>query len=354
MLKKDIIFLTIILFLLLLTVFWGCDDNPVTPKIDELKDYIIYMFETDHAGGHYYMGYHPVSGVIDTFTAEDSPYWTMKVSADGKYMFVATRDYVAKVDLQTKSTIATLSYRADNGIVVSPDNELLAISMGPGVAIVRVSDFSVVYEDLLFKVKCECFSSDSKKIFGRVYETYSTVAIVDIENNYYITEKALPTGPIRKFIPSLDESKYFLIWQYDLWFNLFGVYDIELDSIIFRDGLWGGYTDLKVSTDGKYVFYTEAGNETDISGANYFTTYDVNRNRVKMKVSTVGVEDGINPEFMPLGTICVIPDGKWLVIGAALNGSSFIRFNISTMEIDEYIKGESSESYRNYTCQINQ
>lgn len=355
MLKKNIKFLLVILFLLLLTSFWSCDDNPVGPKDEELKDYTVYIWETDHAGEHYYMGYHPASGIIDTFTAEDGPTWGMKASADGKYLFVATRDYVAKVDLKTKSTVATLPYRADHGMDVSPDNQYLAIIMGPGFVLVDVSNFSIVYEDTLLDFRCCSFSSDSKKIYGYGNGSYHSVVKMDLEQNYSLTSKELTPGLIfHSVIPSLDENKYFIIWRCNMWSNYFEVFDVEYDSVIFREWIWSGYDYIELSPDGKYVFYTEGGNNTDVNGSNYFTIYDIERNRIKMKVSTAGVEDGINPVFMALGKMAITPDGKWLVIGAALNGSSFIRFNISTMEIDKYIKGDSSESYRNYTCQINQ
>lgn len=355
MLKTCRIPFLIIPGILLALFYWGCDDNPLAPENEANKDYIVYMWETDHAGEHFYMGYHPATGVIDTFTAEDGPTWDMKASADGKYLFVATRDYVAKVDLQTLQAVATLPYRADYGIAVSPDNQYLVIIMGPGFVLSRVSDFSVIYEDTLLDFLSCSFSSDSKKIYGYGDGSYHSVVKMDLENNYTLSSTELTPGPvIYSVVPSLDEEKYFIVWKYDMWFSRFEVYDVELDSIIFREVLWAGYNYLELSPDGKYVFYTEAGNYTDVNGENYFTIYDIERNRIKMKVSTVGIEDGINPEFLALGQIVITPDGKWLIIGAALHGSSFIRFNMSTMEIDEYIKGDSTESFSGYTCQLNQ
>jgi len=70
-----------------------------------------------------------------------------------------------------------------------------------------------------------------------------------------------------------------------------------------------------------------------------------------MKVSTVGIEDGINPEFMALGQMAITPDGKWLVIGKALNGPSYLCFNINTMEIVDYIKNEGAGGFAGFTCQ---
>jgi len=359
MLKKTIISLKIILLLLLLTLFLNCDDNPLAPENEPDKDYFVYMFETDHAGGHYYMGYHPASGAIDTFTAEDSPHWTMKVSADGRYMFVAAEDYVAKVDLQSLQTVATLPYRADYGMAVSPDNQYLAIIMGPGFVLARASDLSVVYKDTLLDFRSCNFSSDSKKIYGYGDGSYHSVVKMDLVNNYTRTSIELSPGPvIHSVVPSLDEKKYFIISEYDMWFNHFEVYDLVLDSVIFREWIWNGYNYLELSPDGKYAFYTEGGNEFDVNGSNYFTIYDIERNRIKMKVSTVGVKDGINPEFMALGQMAITPDGKWLVIGESIDCAAFIRFNMTTMQIDDYIQGEINEfgiymeGYSCFTCQI--
>jgi len=343
----------------LVIIFWGCEDNPLAPENEPEKDYIVYIWETDHAGDHFYMGYHPASGIIDTFTAEDSPYWIMKASADGKYLFVATKDYVAKVDLQSLQTVATLPYRADYGMAVSPDNQYLALLVGPGIVVAKVSDFAVIYEDTMLNFYNCTFTSDSKKIYGYVGFTYNLVTIIDLENNFSQSTLELPQGlTIELVVPSIDQSKLFLVCHYSMWFSRFEVYDVELDSIIFRDWMWNGYNYLELSPDGKYVFYTEGGNEFDVSGSNYFTIYDIERNRIKMKVSTVGVEDGINPEFMSLGQMAITPDGKWLIIGESIDCAAFIRFNMTTMQIDDYIQGEINESgiymegYSCFTCQI--
>ena len=359
MLKQTRLYFLIVSLLIIMTLFLGCEDNALAPEIEPDKDYIVYMFETDHTGGHYYMGYHPSSGVIDTFTAEDSPYWTMKVSADGRYMFVAAEDYVAKVDLQSLQTVATLPYRADYGMAVSPDNQYLAIIMGPGFVLASASDLSVVYADTLLDFRSCNFSSDSKKIYGYGDGSYHSVVKMDLENNYTRSAIELTPGPvIHSVVPSLDEKKYFIIWKYDMWSNRFEVYDVARDSIIFRDWMWNGYNYIELSPDGKYVFYTEGGNEFDVSGSNYFTIYDIERNRIKMKVSTVGVEDGINPEFMVLGQMAITPDGKWLVIGESIDCAAFIRFNMTTMQIDDYIQGEIDEfgfyleGYSCFTCQL--
>ena len=140
MLKQTSVFFVIFSLLIILSLFWGCDDNPLSPENEQPKDYALYTFESTN---DQYFEYHPLTGIIDSFTCADGPTWWLKSSADGKYLFVATIDYVAKVDIKTKETVATLPYRADYGIAVSPDNQLIAFLMGPGIVIVQVSDFSV-------------------------------------------------------------------------------------------------------------------------------------------------------------------------------------------------------------------
>ncbi|MBN1211514.1 MAG: hypothetical protein JXA92_02970 [candidate division Zixibacteria bacterium] len=349
MLKQTRVFFVFFSLLIILSLFWGCDDNPLAPENETDKDYIAYTYEGIN---HQYFEYHPLTGIIDSFTCEDGPTWKLEASADGKYLFVATSDYVAKVDIKTKETVETLPNRAKNGIAISPDNKLIAFLMGPGIVIVRLSDFSVIYEDSLIDLRSGSFSYDSKRLFGRDNSLYNAIIIMDIDDNFSTTTKELPVGPIKVIKPSLDETKYFLIWQYDMWSNIYSVYDIILDSIIFKEQIWGGLVDLLTSPNGKYVFYTEAGDYSDIPGSNYFTIYDIAKNRIKMKISTLGIEDGINPTYMALGAMCITPDSKWLIINQARNYPAFIRFNLNTMEIDDYFKYGQSGSIGGFTCQL--
>jgi len=334
--------------LIILILFWGCDDNPLAPEEEQPKDYAVYAFDSTN---YQYFEYHPLTGVLDSFTCDDSPVWGMEASADGKYLFLAAEDYLAKVDLITKSTVATLPYKVDCGIAVSPDNELIALSMGPGFVIARVSDLSIVYENASLDYRIVSFSTDGNRLYG-CYDTSNTVAMIDIENSFSITTNELSVGPIRTLKPSIDETKLFLIWRNNKSSNAFTVYDVASDSITFREWLYGGYVDIKVDPDGRYVFYTEAGDYVSIPGSNYFTIYDINRKRI-FKISTVGIDDGINPIYMAVYPMCLTPDNKWLVIGESPKGKSFLRFNITIMEIDDFIKGDSTAHLKYFTCQCN-
>lgn len=346
MLKITNLPFAVVVILLIFSFFLSCDDNPVAPKEEPPIDYATYAFDSTN---NLYYEYHPLTGVLDTFTCEDYPIWDMEASADGKYLFVAAADYVAKVDLNTKLTVATLPYQAEYGLAISPDNNYIALAMGPGLIIARVSDLSVEHEDIVLDYRSLSFSADSKKLYG-CYDTSHTVAIVNLENIFSVTTIELPVSAMRIVKPSLDETKLFLIWQYSKSNNVFAVYDVALDSVIFREWLYGGYVDLKVAPDGKYMYYTEAGNYVDIPGSNYFTIYDIDKKRI-YKISTAGIEDGINPIYMAIYPMCLTPDNKWLVIGESPVGKSFLRFNITTMEIDAYIKGNETTHLKYYTCQ---
>ena len=69
-----------------------------------------------------------------------------------------------------------------------------------------------------------------------------------------------------------------------------------------------------------------------------------------MIVSTVGVIDGINPAYMPILELALTPDGNWLIAGEAIANQSFVRFNIKTLEIDDY-QIITGNGLRSYTCQ---
>jgi len=350
MFKHSRYLFTVLLVIFIITFILSCDDNPVSPKDEQPIDYVAYTYEGIN---HQYFEYHPLTGIIDSFTCEDGPTWWLEASADGLFLFVATRDYVAKVDTKAKATVATLPYRADYGIAVSPDNQLIAFLMGPGIVIVQVSDFSAIFEDTLLDYRSVSFSTDSRRLFGYGAGSYHSVVTMDLDNNYSLESTELTPGPvIIKILPSVEETKWFLIWRYNMWQNMFQVYDVILDSVIFQETICGGLADLLVSPDGKYVFYTEAGDYSDLPGSNYFTIYDIAKNRIKMKVSTLGIEDGINPTYMALGAMCITPDSKWLIIGQARNRPYFIRFNLNIMEIDDYFKYGQSGSIGGFTCQL--
>jgi hypothetical protein len=328
----------------------GCDgESPAGPVEAGEKDYVVYFW--DGTSDLDYYGYHPLTGELDTFT---TPYYAwlggIKASADGKLLYVATSVDVAVVELDSLKLITEIPYRAKWGVAVSPDNRLLCLQ-GPGIRILSTADYSVLYEDTARGVAGCDFSANSSRLYCAGGGTGYSAYVLDIRNGFSGSVKEFDSSAIIwDILPSPDESKWFLYRKASSW-CVFEVYDVAADSIIFRQYITYGWGEMAVTPDGRYVFFTEAGTFQDGLGKWYFTVFDVDRNRISRLISTTGIKDGLNPAYMPLGELAITPDGRWLVAGSVEGVPAFLRFNINTMEIDDYVEIDDNGGLMSYTCQ---
>jgi len=157
-------------------------------------------------------------------------------------------------------------------------------------------------------------------------------------------------------MPSHDESKWFLFrrsgYQYTTFFD---VYDVQADSIIFRDWLIPTSGSMVLTPDGRYVFYSIPNTIFSGMAPSYFSVFDVEKNRITMLISTVGFIDGFNPVNMPVCDLAMTPDGRWLIagdggIGASIGEPTFLIFNIKNMTIEDYVDIPRVHGIY-YTCQ---
>jgi DNA-binding beta-propeller fold protein YncE len=335
--------------LLLGLVPFGCEDNPVGPTEEEPKDYPVYFW--DGTSELEYFAYHPLTGELEKFSI---PYnaWAggIHVSADGKLLYAATSDCIGVIALDSLHVISELPYEALCGIAVAPDNSMIAHYHG-GLHILSTEDYSILYEDSSSGM-CDCtFSANSKRLYCTLGQTQSKVGVLDIENDFAVTVKefsAEATVPEVRVSP--DETRWFLYRIRPNGYGIFDVYDVPADSIIFRKDLSYGHGHLAVSPNGRYAFLTESGDFLWGGGSRNLTVYDIENNRIRMLASTVGIGDGINPNDMALCKMAVTPDSKWLIAAKAFSGSSFIRFNIETLEIDDYVDMDTNRVV-SPTCQ---
>ena len=111
-----------------------------------------------------------------------------------------------------------------------------------------------------------------------------------------------------------------------------------------------GYGDMDITPDGRYVFFTEAGDLQDEIGRWYMSVYDVDANRIDRLIPTAGIVDGFKPEALFLCEIAATPDGRWLVVGGDLQPFEFVRFNIAEMRFDRYVEMPDAHWLRSFTC----
>lgn len=294
--------------LVLICCSFSCREKPLEPV--EPKDYPFYI--TDDATNQLFV-FHPISKKLDSMAVPWGADAFVTASADGKLLYVALTTSVLVVDSKTLQTINELSYLQGGRVAASPDNMLVAL-LGPDLYILRTSDYSLVFSDTTEYLYSEGnFSSDSKSFYcssRREFDSNGVVYRVDLEGGeFQVSRKEFPYGTLIEVMPSIDESKWFLNLYFGLWTNSFEVYDVGLDSIVFRDILTpgGGYHD--VSPDGKYVFYTNAGIGNGPPPELSFMIYDVTKNQN----DTVMTDTSYYGQLIgPPKKLAVTADSRWL------------------------------------------
>ena len=311
--------------------FAGCCNKPLEPR--PVKDYPVYFIDFIHNDGNWYFAYHPTTNQLDSFWL---PYASAPViSADGKKMYVSDRDHtmIAVVDLDSHVVIEQLPYKT--AIAVSPDNQLIAVQE-EGIHILKTSDYSEVFRDT--SLGGGVFSSNSQRFYGLPMD--GGILRIDLSDSLFsATRFQLPFGAIRDIEPSKDETKLFLYLHRYGFNHYFAVYDIASDSLIFTEYLWPGFGELEVTPDGRYVFYTNPGTmQGPTPGPPWITVYDVWQNQAFKQISTAGILDEPYQYGMPLGEICITPDGRWLVALPAKSFPFVFTVDIYTMTIAKYLR----------------
>jgi len=328
--------------------FAACDgDNPVEPKPAE--DYTVYFIDSHQHDGNWFFAYHPTSNKLDSFWL---PYGSKPVvSADGKKMYVTDRERrrIGIVDLNSLTVIDELPY--ERPIAVSPDNQLLAVR-GEGVRILKTSDYSEVFHDTVI-VWRGTFSSDSHRFYGATSE--GQVYRIELSDTLVtVNTKSFANGGVRQVVPSWDESKWFLYLVVSSGLFRFDIYDVFADSIVYTAWLSPGYGELELTPDGKYVFYTNPGQEDTGPGSHWIGVHDVERRRIHTMITTAGVLDPPYDYGIPVSDVCITPDGRWLVAVAsgAFSGYPFVlTLDLRTMQFVKHMKFGGGRNFQGLTCQ---
>jgi hypothetical protein len=283
----------------------GCHDKGVEPKPP--KDYPVYYYEAYHNDGNWYFRYYPSTSQLDSvwLPYSDAPV----ISADGSRMYVRDRTQggVAIVELDSFKTVGKLAYQAP--VAVSPDGQYVAM-YDSGISILNTTDFSVVVNDSLSRTGS--FSSNSRRFYGVSTNGVRRVNIA--VNTISVSTFQIPWGLVRDVESSPDETKLYLYMMAHQFLHVFGVYDIVGDSLIVADSVFPGYGELQMSSDGRRVFYTNAGTMAGPTpGLPLINVYDVESNAIRKQISTVGILPEPYRQGVSLGELCVTPDGRWLV-----------------------------------------
>lgn len=299
----------------------SCDKSvePVEPT-----DYPFYISATNP---NQIFTFHPQTKKLDSIPVA----WNaaITVSADGKLLYVALGTSVLVVDADSFSEIQELFYSHIGPVIVSPDNQYLALT-GLELHILRTSDFSLAFRDTTQLIYSRgSFSSDSKNFYCASTVSQDSNYVVfktDLSDSLIpVTRKGFLDGSVVEVIPSVDETKWFLYLRVGLWTSAFEVYDLIQDSIIFRDILVPGVGSMATTPNGKYVFYTSPGRSATDPPPDYsFKIFDVATNKISAVISDTNffcISTTYGMECVAPKLLAVSPDSRWLGI---LGGASFM------------------------------
>ena len=317
-----------------------CEDKPTEPK--PAKDYPVYI--GDLAGPRLFT-YYPGTRRVDSVAIPWEANRGITASADGKRLYLATDSNVVVIDPETRAVITELPYPRSWSVVVSPDNRLVAIT-GNDLFVLRTSDYSVLFSDTDMTEHGR-FSSDSKTFYCAAGWNYTSGFLYKVDfcgDHFPVERRRISPGGLIHIVPSIDETKLFLYVTYHTWTYGFEVYDVAADSIIFRDILVPGAGEIAMTSDGKYVFYTNPGvSATDPPPPGTFTVFDVERSEIK---DTVSVYDYAPPTACLCApfTMAVTPDDRWLVL---LGGAGLAQFTLYLYDL----RKEEFVDYHDFACQ---
>ena len=319
------------------------------PPPEAGKDYVVWFWEA--AVTRRFYGYHVLTRHVDSFSV---PFWPkgMTISPDGNLMYISTDDSAKVVDLLTKTVIDEIPYVAKNGIVASPDGQMLAIQ-ADNLYIIDAVDYSLIYEDTS-NLSAGLFTTDGSVFYGGADETGSGsphAYRLDL-TDFSVTRQWFVGGVVRRVVPTSDDQKLLLYQSCGLDCAYFRVYDVLLDSLIFSDFIPPGSGELVVSSDDKRAYYSYPGSLISGPPPSEFTAFDIGSNSIYERVNTANEMDCVPaPWWFPVGEIVLTPDNRWLVgLRASGAGGPFI-FNTATMEFEDCISLTANIQRKFLTCQ---
>ncbi len=333
----------------LLALMISCgDDKPTGPGT--ATDYAVYFWDGAHT--NWYYEYWPEANQIDSFYIPIISRRGIKVSADGKRLYLAGTDAVDVVDLNTRELTMELPYQG--GLIVSPDNRRIAI-VGENIDILRTSDYSVVYHDTT-NTGSGTFSTDGRHLYcisqagGR---DIWAVRKIDVYQGRVEEERIFTDGWLDQLAPSLDETKWFIYFFMGQCFSAFAVYDVHSDSLIYFVPLWPGLGELAVAPDGRTVYYTNPGPIFDIGccrAPSAIYAYDIASNTSR-EISTLGVVPPPLDRWLPMGELAITPDNKYLVSAHYGGFEYLITLDISRERFIKYVDIGQPRLIYSLTCQ---
>ena len=87
------------------------------------------------------------------------------------------------------------------------------------------------------------------------------------------------------------------------------------------------------------------------SGTPLITVYSVESNNILTRITTAGLLDEPYQNGVPLGGLCVTPDGKTLVALSAASFPFIFAVDVQKMRIEKYLRFTGGVFLKGLTCQ---
>ena len=334
----------------------GCGKGPTDPQPVEDKDYVIYFGNEYHY--QYYYSYHTKTGVFDTF---ELPYGSdetgFAVSPDGSRLYLNPPGKIVEVETDSFTIVAEhlLSISRNyvtNEVLVTPDGRYL-ISKKADLAIVDLSDYSVVYQDSSHGYNHCAISLGGRYLYCSVSDstTFRFCLEYDLADNFATREWRPTGGHVSRLTANHDSSIWYVYFDLNLDFGLFQVYDPERDTILFGKSLRGGYGDMQVTLDDKTLFLSQPGNKwMGIPGPTYFLKINTSPPYSYDTINSVVIDTIIPKAVALVNEFCMTPDGRHL-IGTSNVAGQFFDYDIQRGEYNRAIHFSMGTPLKNPVCQ---
>lgn len=318
--------------LVYLMVLLGCNEAPFEPKDDEpvVKDYKVWYW---NAGNRYALyNYNTISGTIDSVVIPWQVSGDITVSHDGRLVYVPSGSLIGVFGTDSLQPVLELPYSAGHGVIVSPKGNYIAIP-GDSSVILRTSDYEVVFS-VPFRLGFGKFTGSGAAVWATDYGgTFGDIcSIVKGDTGWSVQFYRFEgIGRPYEVIPTPDESRLLLCGNKRRGLSYFAVYDVALDSVIFSDHFSPGLARLVMSPDGRKAYYGNPGAQVGISPdppTSEITEFDIEANQITRRIDTRHFVDSITPDFMPIGSVIISPDSRWLVALKGPSGTSLIKYDL--------------------------